>query len=93
MVSDLNTPSWTIVTGIPPKIKVQNKDEVAESLGRSPDRGDAVVMALWAEQLRRDGQLSVPQGRLPVRSLSPLAGLPRVRTPGMGQRSGMGPLG
>ena len=93
MISDLNTPRWTIVTGVPPKIKVQTKEEVTELLGRSCDRGDAVAMALWAEQLRRDGQLSVPQGRLPVRSLSPLAGLPRVRTQGMGQRSGMGPLG
>lgn len=95
MISDLNTPRWTIVTGVPPKIKVQTKEEVAELLGRSPDRGDSVAMALWAEQLRRDGQVAVPQGRMPVQSLSPLAtrSAGRVRTMGRGAASGMGPLG
>lgn len=95
MISDLNTPRWTIVTGVPPKIKVQTKEEVAELLGRSPDRGDAVVMALWAEQLRRDGQVAVPQGQMPVQTLSPLAtrSAGRVRTMGRGSASGMGPLG
>lgn len=95
MISDLNTPRWTITSGVPPKIKVQTKEEVAELLGRSPDRSDAVVMALWAEQLRRDGQVAVPQGRLPVPSLSPLAtrSAGRVRTMGRGSASGMGPLG
>jgi hypothetical protein len=95
MVSDLNTPSWTITTGVPPKIKVQDKDDVVEILGRSPDRGDAVAMVLWAEQLRRDGQLAVPPGRLPVRALSPLGqqSRTRIRQHGMGTSSGMGPLG
>lgn len=95
LISDLNTPRWTIMTGVPPKIKVETKEEVAELLGRSPDRGDAVVMALWAEQLRRDGQVAVPQGRLPISSLSPLAtrSAGRVRTMGRGSASGMGPLG
>ena len=95
MISDLNTPRWTIATGVPPKIKVETKEEVAELLGRSPDRGDAVVMALWAEQLRRDGQVAVPQGRMPIQTLSPLAtrSAGQVRTMGRGSASGMGPLG
>jgi hypothetical protein len=95
MVSDLNTPTWTITTGVPPKIKVLEKDEVTALLGRSPDDGDAVVMGFWAEQLRQDAQVAVPQGRLPVRELSPLAGRQRVgvRTMGRGTASGMGPLG
>jgi len=94
MISDLNTPKWTITTGVPPKIKVQEKDEVVEALGRSPDNGDAVVMALWAEQLRRDGEIAVPQGRIPARSISPLGQARRGVLPHRaGGRSGLGPLG
>jgi hypothetical protein len=95
MVSDLNTPTWTITTGVPPKIKVLEKDEVTELLGRSPDNGDAVVMAYWAEELRREAQIAAPTGRLPVNNLSPLAGRTRgaVRMMGRGNASGMGPLG
>ncbi len=95
MISDLNTPRWTIMTGVPPKIKVQTKEEVTELLGRSCDRGDAVAMALWAEQLRRDAHVAVPQGRVPTNTLSPLAGQQRraVHAMGRGRASGMGPLG
>ena len=93
LISDLNTPKWSITTGVPPKIKVQEKDSVVEALGRSPDRGDAVAAALWAEQLRRDGEIAVPQGRIPARSISPL-GQRAGTVPGRaGGRSGLGPLG
>lgn len=96
MISDLNTPTWSITTGVPPKIKVEDKDDVVEKLGRSPDDGDAVVMAFWAEQLRHEAHVALPPGRLPVRSLSPLGNPPtrrQVRTYGSGASSGMGPLG
>lgn len=74
MVSDLTTPKWTINTGAPPKIVLEKKDDVVARLGRSPDRGDAVVMAFWLEQLRRDAQLATrPKGQLPVTNLGPLA--------------------
>jgi hypothetical protein len=44
LVADLTAPSF----GAPGKvIELEPKDKVAERLGRSPDRGDAVVMA-WA---------------------------------------------
>lgn len=96
MLSDLNTPTWEITSGVPPKIKVLAKDDVVEILGRSPDKGDAVVMAFWAEQLRRDAGVAVPTGRVPVQNLSPLAvrgrNITRVNGRG-GGRSGMGPLG
>jgi hypothetical protein len=95
MISDLNTPTWSITSGVPPKIKVLEKDDVVEILGRSPDNGDAVVMAMWAEQLRREAQVAAPQGRFssPAVNLSPLAA--RGRGPGGGRRgpASLGPLG
>jgi hypothetical protein len=51
LLSDLTAPTWKEVTGVPPKIQVEPKDDVVARLGRSPDKGDAVVMALWAENL------------------------------------------
>lgn len=51
MIADLTTPTWDITTGVPPCIKVETKESVVARLGRSPDRGDAVVMSFWAENL------------------------------------------
>lgn len=51
LVSDLTTPTWTINTGTPPKIKLEKKDDLIARMGRSPDRGDAVIMAFFAEHL------------------------------------------
>lgn len=49
LTADLTTPRWDIGTGVPPKIRLETKDDVVARLGRSPDRGDAVAMAFWAE--------------------------------------------
>jgi hypothetical protein len=92
LVTDLTTPTWEIGTGVPPRIVVEKKEELVKRLGRSPDRGDAVVMAFWVEQLRRDGEIAaVPSTPMPTRPISPLG----MRTGvGLGGgRSGMGPLG
>jgi hypothetical protein len=51
LISDLTAPTWRVTTGVPPKIQVEPKDDLVTRLGRSPDRGDAVVMAFWAEHL------------------------------------------
>lgn len=51
LLSDLTTPTWDVTTGVPPKIKVEPKDDVTARLGRSPDRGDAVVMSFWADTM------------------------------------------
>jgi hypothetical protein len=72
MISDLTTPTWDVTTGIPPKIQVETKDKVVERLGRSPDRGDAVAMALWADQHRGSGGFVEPVGAMPATGLSPL---------------------
>lgn len=45
LVSDLTAPKWrTLSSG---KIQVERKEDVKRRLGRSPDAGDAVVMAFW----------------------------------------------
>lgn len=89
LVSDLTAPTYAYLSGVPPKIQVEPKDDVSEKLGRSPDRGDAVAMAYFLEQLRRDAEVGQARGSLPNKPLSPLirAGAPT------GGRSGMGPLG
>lgn len=66
MISDLTTPKWEVQTGIPPKIKITPKEKVVEMLGRSPDRGDSVVMSLWADVNHGAGQFAAPVGVMPV---------------------------
>lgn len=51
LISDLTAPTWDITTGMPPRIQLEKKTDLTARLGRSPDRGDAVVMAMWAEHL------------------------------------------
>jgi hypothetical protein len=73
MISDLTTPTWAVTTGVPPKIQVETKDKVVDRLGRSPDRGDAIAMAMWADR-HRDGEATFaePIGSMPVSGLGPL---------------------
>ena len=47
--SDLTAPTYTVRPGEPPKIYVESKTDIVKRLGRSPDRGDAVVYA-WAAE-------------------------------------------
>jgi hypothetical protein len=49
LLADLTAPTWGELTGIPPKIKLEAKEELVARLGRSPDKGDAVVMAFWSQ--------------------------------------------
>lgn len=73
MISDLTTPSWKVTTGVPPKIQVEVKDEVVKRLGRSPDRGDAIAMAMWADRHHGGSSFVEPVGSLPSTGLSPLS--------------------
>lgn len=43
--ADLTAPLWEVRPGMPPKIYVEAKKDMMKRLGRSPDRGDAVVYA------------------------------------------------
>ncbi|MFJ4469563.1 hypothetical protein ACIP2X_19010 [Streptomyces sp. NPDC089424] len=87
LVADLTTPTWDITTGVPPKIKVEPKDDVTARLGRSPDRGDAVAMSLFADHLAAT-KLHAPGGQRdarPSRAASRYArpttqGLPATKT-------------
>jgi hypothetical protein len=44
LISDLTAPRWKMT---PSGIQIESKDDIRKRLGRSPDKGDAVVMA-WA---------------------------------------------
>ena len=49
LIGDLTSPRWREQSG--GKVIIESKDELRKRLGRSPDRGDAVVMALYDERL------------------------------------------
>lgn len=51
LLADLSAPSWAEVTGVPPRIQIEPKEKLVARLGRSPDRGDAVVMSFWSQAL------------------------------------------
>jgi hypothetical protein len=72
MVSDLTTPTWSIVSGSPPKYQILTKEKVVEKLGRSPDRGDAIAMAFWADLHKGTGAFAEPVGVMGTTGLSPL---------------------
>lgn len=76
LLADLTTPTWRIITGSPPKIAIETKDDLVKRLGRSPDFGDAVVMAYWLDAM------NVPL----VLTESSSSRLPRGRLPGIGKR-------
>jgi len=48
MIGDLIAPKWTITPS--GKIKIEDKKEVKKRIGRSPDTGDAVVLAFCPEE-------------------------------------------
>lgn len=72
MISDLTTPTWSVTSGLPPKIQVETKDKVVDRLGRSPDRGDAVVMSVWAERNAGKATHTEPVGTMPTTGFGPL---------------------
>lgn len=45
LISDLTTPKYSVERG---GIRLESKEDVVERLGRSPDRGDAVVMSWYS---------------------------------------------
>lgn len=62
LLSDLTAPTWRVTTGVPPKIQIEPKEDLVARLGRSPDRGDAVVMGLFAEHLASSTVLNPTKG-------------------------------
>lgn len=45
LAAELSAPRWKTMAG--GKMVIETKDEVRKRIGRSPDRGDAVVLANW----------------------------------------------
>jgi AAA domain len=45
LAADLSAPRWKTMAG--GKLVIETKSEVRKRLGRSPDRGDAVILASW----------------------------------------------
>ncbi|MER7835356.1 hypothetical protein ABTY98_05445 [Streptomyces sp. NPDC096040] len=82
LVADLTTPTWDITTGVPPKIKVEPKDDVMARLGRSPDRGDSVAMSLFADNLAAT-KLHAPGGQRDSRPSRAAARYGRPTTQGL----------
>ncbi|MGW9410285.1 MULTISPECIES: hypothetical protein [Streptomyces] len=52
LLADLTAPTWDTTTGVPPKIRVETKEDLVKRMGRSPDKGDAVVMAFAGEWMK-----------------------------------------
>jgi len=75
LTADLTTPRWDIATGVPPRIKVEPKDDLVKRLGRSPDSGDSIAMAYWADAMTAVSRLiTAPKGTVfPSSSLGSLA--------------------
>ncbi len=48
MVADLCAPTWMLT---PRGIQIESKEHIKKRLGRSPDRGDSIIMAHGAERL------------------------------------------
>ena len=48
LIGDLIAPKWRVMSG--GKIQVESKDSIKERLGRSPDDGDAVIMAFYDDR-------------------------------------------
>lgn len=54
--ADLTSPTWKLT---PRGIQIESKDDIRKRLGRSPDRGDAVVLA-WVTALETGSSSSAP---------------------------------
>ena len=47
LTGDLTAPTWRLTSSA--KIALENKEDLVRRMGRSPDRGDAVVMLFWID--------------------------------------------
>ena len=66
--ADLTAPAYAVRPGEPPKIAVEGKDDIVKRLGRSPDRGDALVYAWAAGDLHGDRTRTRRTGPRPDRA-------------------------
>lgn len=62
LIADLAAPTWKLTTR---GIQIESKEEIRARLGRSPDRGDAVVMAMSEGQIAAARALKRNSGFVP----------------------------
>jgi hypothetical protein len=55
LLGDLTAPHWVVMSN--GRIKIEAKDDIKKRLGRSPDKGDAVVMRFWQDRRRRKARM------------------------------------
>lgn len=61
LFKDLHTPEF-IASGIPERLRATPKKDLRKFLGRSPDRGDAVALAVWdSPSMLADAETNVGQ--------------------------------
>lgn len=68
--ADLTAPTYSVRPGEPPKIYVESKEDLIKRLGRSPDRGDAVVYAWASGAIERKRDAKKRKGGMPQRQKS-----------------------
>ena len=75
LAKELHTPQW--IGQLSGKLKVTPKDEIRKAIGRSPDRADAVALAVWgpAVQLDMVGTTSTQAEEFDRPALDPYAAL------------------
>lgn len=66
LIGDLLAPKWRVLPG--GRIQVERKDEIRKRLGRSTDRGDAVVMSFWDIDNEDNEQQEVYDDRVSISS-------------------------
>lgn len=59
LIGDLTAPHWSVKSGS--KIAVESRDSLVTRLGRSPDRGTAVMQAFWTPSTPVDPEAAVVQ--------------------------------
>lgn len=55
LLGDLTAPKWKVTSNS--RIQLESKEELKKRLGRSPDKGDAVVQSFWEERERRRAKM------------------------------------
>lgn len=62
LLGDLTAPHWKVASTGGGRIQIESKDDLRkpERLGRSTDRGDAVVMAYWEDDFPKPAMVAIP---------------------------------
>lgn len=60
LAAELTAPRWSVTSS--GKIKVESKDEIRKRLGRSTDKGDAVIQSVWTDGRPGARTVQVPRG-------------------------------